>query len=99
VTVSSKNKEQELENNEIQYPKKLYHETKNILVSISKYQSKQIAQLCTLGIAKNPTDFTRMAILEKIRENKELLDKTLTNPAWRKELKEKRLSDSSIKGN
>jgi len=62
---------------------KKYGKLHNVNVNITTFQFSQIQALCRAGLAKNPTDFTRQAILEMIRQNKHLLPPKFLPPALR----------------
>lgn len=44
-----------------------------ITVALTEYQHDQVTELCKVGVTRSPTDFGRVAIIDKIRINKHLL--------------------------
>ncbi len=87
--MSSSNKETDKtsENIKVVGKREYAPDTKKLLITITRYRERQIKYLCKFGIAKNPTDFVRQAILDKIRENKDALDINLAPQKWKKEVK------------
>lgn len=59
-------------------------------VKITTFQHDQIDHLVALGIARSPTDFLRMGMINLLREYKDLLPDTLKPPAFKKGFYKKR---------
>lgn len=68
-----------------------YSKLRLINVNITEFQLSQVQALCKIGIAKNPTDFTRQAVLDFIRQNKYLLPAKFLPPRERGARKRQKL--------
>ncbi len=87
MSASSNKTDKTSEKSEQDHKREYAPDTKKLLITITLYRDRQIKYLCRFGIAKNPTDFIRQAILDKIRQNKDALDVHLAPQKWKKEVK------------
>jgi len=51
-----------------------------IQIGLTEFQTAQVKHLCKEGVARSPTDFVRIATLDKIRINKNLLPERIIPP-------------------
>lgn len=85
MSSNSKNGNDSLENTE--NPEKqprVLHPVRYITIDISTFQYEQVIRLCKMGLSKNPTKFTREAVLDKIRENKHFIPEKMLAPKMKK---------------
>lgn len=53
---------------------------RHISVALTEFQFAQVEHLCKVGVTRSPTDFGRVAIIDKIRINKDLLPERIIPP-------------------
>lgn len=54
-----------------------------INITLTPFQYAQIDALCEIGVASTPTNFTRMAIIELVRQNKHFLPTQMLPPSMK----------------